>query len=69
MKQYIKYCFVGASGVIVNLVITYCLTEFLHVFYLLSALIGISVSMTSNFLLNKNWTFSEQKQEKISRQE
>ena len=54
-----KYYLVGASGVLVNLGILYTLTEFAGLWYLLSSSIAIYVSITTNFVLNKVWTFRD----------
>ena len=54
-----KYYLVGASGVLVNLGILYALTEFAGLWYLLSSSIAIYVSITTNFVLNKVWTFRD----------
>ena len=54
-----KYYLVGTSGVLVNLGILYALTEFAGVWYLLSSSIAIYISITTNFLLNKIWTFRD----------
>lgn len=56
-KHLSKYYLVGASGVFVNLGILYALTEFEGLWYLLSSTIAILVSITTNFILNKKWTF------------
>ena len=58
-KHAAKYYTVGASGVLVNLGLLYSLTEFVGVWYFLSYVIAISVSITSNFILNKFWTFRD----------
>lgn len=58
-KHAFKYYLVGASGVIVNLGILFALTEFVGLWYLLSSTIAIYVSITSNFFLNKTWTFRD----------
>lgn len=58
-KHAFKYYLVGASGVFVNLGILFILTEFVGLWYLLSSTIGIYVSITTNFLLNKTWTFRD----------
>jgi len=58
-KHAIKYYIVGASGVLVNLGILYFLTEFVGVWYFLSYAIAISVSITTNFVFNKLWTFRD----------
>jgi len=60
-KHAVKYYAVGTSGVLVNLGLLYFLTEFLGLWYFLSYVIAISVSITSNFTLNKFWTFNDSK--------
>ena len=58
-KHAIKYYTVGASGVLVNLGLLYSLTEFVGLWYIMSYVIAISVSITSNFTFNKFWTFRD----------
>ncbi|MEK6834584.1 MAG: GtrA family protein [Thermoproteota archaeon] len=58
-KHAFKYYLVGASGILVNLGILFVLTEYGELWYLLSSAIAIYVSITSNFLLNKSWTFRD----------
>lgn len=58
-KHAFKYYLVGASGILVNLGILFVLTEYGELWYLLSSTIAIYVSITSNFLLNKSWTFRD----------
>ena len=58
-KHAFKYYLVGASGILVNLGILFVLTEFVGLWYLLSSTVAIYASITSNFLLNKAWTFRE----------
>ena len=58
-KHAFKYYLVGASGILVNLGILFILTEFVGLWYLLSSTIAIYVSITTNFLLNKTWTFRD----------
>lgn len=57
VKHAAKYYAVGASGVLVNLGLLYYLTEYVGLWYFLSYVLAISVSITSNFVLNKFWTF------------
>jgi dolichol-phosphate mannosyltransferase len=57
----IKFCIVGATGVIVNMGFLYFFTEYLKIFYIISAFIAIEISILSNFLLNDNWTFKTNK--------
>lgn len=58
-KHAFKYYLVGASGILVNLGILFVMTEYVGVWYLLSSGIAIYVSITSNFLLNRAWTFRD----------
>lgn len=58
-KHAFKYYLVGTSGILVNLGILFVLTEFAGLWYLLSSTIAIYASITSNFLLNKSWTFRD----------
>ena len=58
-KHAAKYYAVGASGVLVNLALLYYLTEFVGLWYFLSYTLAISASITTNFILNKVWTFRE----------
>ena len=58
-KHAFKYYLVGASGVLVNLGILYILKEYAGLWYLASSAIAIYISVTTNFLLNKAWTFKD----------
>jgi dolichol-phosphate mannosyltransferase len=57
LKQMTKFYIVGGSGTVINLGIVYLLTDFLGIWYLLSASVGVIVSVTTNFFGNKAWTF------------
>ena len=54
----IRFAFVGASGAVINLLILWILTDFGHLFYLLSALIAIEISILWNFFFNTKLTFN-----------
>ena len=58
-KDAAKYYAVGSSGILVNLGLLYYLTEYVGLWYFLSYVLAISVSITSNFILNKFWTFRD----------
>ncbi len=60
IKEFFKFAFVGLIGTIVNLVILYSFTEFLKIYYMISAVAAFVVAATSNFILNKIWTFKEE---------
>jgi len=59
IKEFFKFSFVGGIGTLVNITILYLLTERVGIYYMLSAISSFVIAMTSNFLLNKLWTFKE----------
>jgi dolichol-phosphate mannosyltransferase len=54
-----KFMLVGLSGVLVNMGFLYFLTEELGIFYLVSSIIAIEMSIVSNYCLNDVWTFED----------
>ena len=55
-----RFYTVGASGFLVNYLISLFFTNGgLDMWYLHATVIGIFASITSNFLLNKTWTFGD----------
>lgn len=56
-NQMIKFYLVGAIGTGINFGILFLLTEFAQFWYIYSSLIGISIGLTTNFFVNKYWTF------------
>ena len=60
-KEFVKFCMVGFSGVIVNLGIYIILTRILNIDYKIAAPVAIEISILTNFLLNHIWTFNKRK--------
>jgi dolichol-phosphate mannosyltransferase len=60
MGRVIKFAFVGASGSVLNLCLTWILTEYVHLFYVLSAALAIEMSILWAFALNSKITFAYQ---------
>jgi dolichol-phosphate mannosyltransferase len=55
-----RFFTVGVSGFIVNYVVSFLLANVVsNIWYLQATLVGIIVSITTNFLLNKVWTFED----------
>jgi dolichol-phosphate mannosyltransferase len=56
-----KFAIVGVIGLVVNFLVSYMLTHnlFFNLWYIQATLIGFICSVTSNFLLNKIWTFHD----------
>ncbi len=59
INEFFKFALVGFIGTIINLLVLYSFTEFLKIYYLISAVFAFIISATNNFILNKIWTFKE----------
>lgn len=62
LLKFIKFCAVGGSGVIVDFGITYLCKEKLKVNKYVSNSIGFLVAASSNYILNRIWTFDSRNQ-------
>ncbi|KXA92747.1 hypothetical protein AKJ64_02350 [candidate division MSBL1 archaeon SCGC-AAA259E17] len=58
LARFIKFCSVGGSGALVNLIVIYLLTSS-GLYYLLSGIIAREAALIYNFSLNKLWTFRD----------
>ena len=59
LEEFIKFAFVGGSGVVVNMGLLYILTRLLDLRLEIASPIAIEVSILTNFTLNNMWTFSK----------
>lgn len=55
--QLVRFCVVGASGYLINLVVFSVVLKGLGAHYLGAAVVAFCIAWTSNFVLNKHWTF------------
>ena len=55
--QLLKFCIVGASGYVVNLVVYYALIHGAGAQYLVASVVAFLVAWLNNFVLNRQWTF------------
>ncbi|MCX6247124.1 MAG: GtrA family protein [Bacteroidetes bacterium] len=55
--KFIKFCLVGFSGIFVDFGTTYFFKEVLKVQKYVANAIGFSLAATSNYILNRVWTF------------
>jgi dolichol-phosphate mannosyltransferase len=55
--QLARFCVVGASGYVVNLVVFAAIVSLTDVHHLVAAVGAFLVAWTNNFILNKFWTF------------
>jgi dolichol-phosphate mannosyltransferase len=61
LSRFLKYCLVGASGVLVNMGLLWLLTEMGGLFYLVSSAFAIEASIVTNFTLNDHFTFPDRR--------
>ena len=54
-----KFYIVGGIGLVINYVISYFFFTYFHLDHIQSSTFGIIVSLSSNFMLNKIWTFQD----------
>lgn len=55
--QLIRFCLVGLSGYVINLAVFKVLFDSLGAHHLVAAIGAFGVAWSSNFVLNKHWTF------------
>jgi putative flippase GtrA len=58
--KFIKFCLVGFSGVFVDFGTTFICKEFLKIQKYISNSIGFTLAATTNYMLNRVWTFHSQ---------
>jgi len=64
-----RYYTVGLSGLIINYIVSFLLANDVansirmlsNVWYLEASILGVAISSTSNFFLNKYWTFEDKR--------
>ncbi|MDR2885369.1 MAG: GtrA family protein [Rikenellaceae bacterium] len=57
IAQFIKFCVVGGSGVLVDFSVTYALKEWARWNKYVANSCGFAVAATTNYILNRLWTF------------
>ncbi|MFC2084971.1 GtrA family protein [Bacteroidota bacterium] len=55
--QMFRQVFVGGTAFLVDITFLYILTEFLHIYYLISATISFIFGSTTNYILSTAWVF------------
>jgi glycosyltransferase involved in cell wall biosynthesis/putative flippase GtrA len=58
-KLVIKYFITGISASLIDLTLFFFLREYYNIWYLYSAVVALSVSFTTAFIVQKYWTFSD----------
>ena len=57
INQILKFGVVGIIAFLIDYSLLYVLTEFIHIHYLISAIISFSVSVIVNYILSIKWVF------------
>lgn len=60
LAQFIKFCVVGGSGLLVDFGVTYLLKERARLNKYIANSAGFIAAASSNYLLNRIWTFQSQ---------
>ena len=60
-EQLVKFCVVGATGYVVNLVVYTLLLRGAGMHYVPAAIGSFLVAVTNNYLWNRHWTFRRQR--------
>ncbi|MCK4942512.1 MAG: GtrA family protein, partial [Candidatus Aminicenantes bacterium] len=56
--QFFRYGFAGGAAFIVDFSLLYFLTEYLHIYYLISAALSFIPGLLVNYLLSVHWVFN-----------
>ena len=54
IKQFVKFSIVGVSNTLINLLVLFILTDFFHVYYIISAVFAFIVAVTNSNNKGKN---------------
>jgi len=57
IRQFIRFCVVGGSGMAVDFGVTYIFKEWVRVNKYVANSLGFICAATSNYILNRIWTF------------
>lgn len=68
LGQIVRFCLSGVVGVGSYYLVLYCLTEYLGVWYIVSATVATIVNYTSNFIFHKLWTFKDKSMDNVHMQ-
>lgn len=58
-KQMFRFALIGGSGVIINSAVIYAMTEWVHLYYMISNLFAIAIASVWNYVWYKYWVFKK----------
>lgn len=59
IEKYAQFLTVSLIALLLNIIFLYILTEFVKIYYIISQVIAIGISLIINFIGNKIWTFQK----------
>lgn len=62
--DFVRFCIVGGTGFVINLIILTVLHRLLHVPVFIAQVIGAEIALFSNFIMHHHWTYKAHKVEK-----
>ena len=62
--DFIRFCIVGGSGFLINLVILVVLHRIIGITVFIAQMIGAEIALFSNFMMHHHWTYKHHKVEK-----
>lgn len=65
LNQILKFGLVGGTAFVIDYVLLYLCTEFLHIHYLISSIISFTVSVIFNYILSIKWIFDVKKKQDV----
>lgn len=65
LNQILKFGLVGGTAFVIDYVLLYFCTEFLHIHYLISSIISFIVSVIFNYILSIKWIFDVKKKQDV----
>ncbi len=57
LSKYLKFSLIGGIGALINTAVLWVAKEGFSVYYLWAAVLGFCVASTSNYIMNRHWTF------------
>lgn len=65
-KEFLKFCVIGVMNTGIHLVCLFILTEYFHIYYVLSSVLAFLIALVNSFIFNSIWTFESQIKEKLA---
>jgi len=59
VQKFIKFGITGISGMVIDFFLTWVFKDVIHLNQFLANAIGFSAAVTSNYIINRQWTFRD----------